>query len=251
MPKINVYLPDDLADAVRDTGVPVSAVCQRSLAEAVRRVAEVRTALAGDAPDEGALAQLTQLTARTRSALALGLEQARSAGAPSVGTGHLLGGILAEGTNLAVRVLAAVEVEPGLLAADLRAGTASEAPIDAVGEGLRFSAPAAAALQLAVTEAIGLDHNYLGCEHLLLGLAAETEGAAGEALRARGAEHRTLRRAVVAALVGYVHLRAQGQQPPGSPAPGDLVAAVVRRELAPLLDRLTALEQRVGATDGS
>jgi ClpA/ClpB-like protein len=52
----------------------------------------------------------------------------------------------------------------------------------------------------------------IGCEHLLLGLAAEPDGIAGTTLRAQGADHRTRRRAVVAALAGYVHLRAQGQQ---------------------------------------
>jgi ATP-dependent Clp protease ATP-binding subunit ClpA len=84
----------------------------------------------------------------------------------------------------------------------------------------------------------------VGCEHLLLGLAAETEGVAGQALRAQGAEHRTLRRAVVAALAGYVHLRAQSPAVPA--ATEDLVAEAVRRELAPVTERLTALERHVG-----
>ena len=42
MPKINVYLPDDLAEAVRDSGLPVSAVCQRALEDAVRRITAIR-----------------------------------------------------------------------------------------------------------------------------------------------------------------------------------------------------------------
>ena len=57
MPKINVYLPDDLADAVKEAGIPVSAICQRSLEQAVRRVVDVRAALAGE------------LALRTRSAV--------------------------------------------------------------------------------------------------------------------------------------------------------------------------------------
>ena len=36
MPKINVYLPDELADAVREAGLPVSPICQRALEQAVR-----------------------------------------------------------------------------------------------------------------------------------------------------------------------------------------------------------------------
>ncbi len=42
MPKINVYLPDELAEAVRDAGVPVSTVCQRALEHAVRRITAIR-----------------------------------------------------------------------------------------------------------------------------------------------------------------------------------------------------------------
>jgi ATP-dependent Clp protease ATP-binding subunit ClpC len=42
MPKINVYLPDDLATAVREAGIPVSPVCQKALAEAVRPVSRAR-----------------------------------------------------------------------------------------------------------------------------------------------------------------------------------------------------------------
>ncbi|MDX6415722.1 MAG: hypothetical protein QOG28_342, partial [Trebonia sp.] len=38
MPKINVYLPDDLAEAVKEAGLPVSAICQATLEQAVRRL---------------------------------------------------------------------------------------------------------------------------------------------------------------------------------------------------------------------
>src|ERR687890_296822 len=48
MPKINVYLPDDLAEAVKAAGVPVSAVCQRALEQAVRRVTAIRQTVLAD-----------------------------------------------------------------------------------------------------------------------------------------------------------------------------------------------------------
>ena len=142
-------------------------------------------------------------------------------------------------------MLRAVDVDLDQLASDLGSrSTAEPLPADASDGVRQFSAPASSALQAAVTEAISLDHNYIGCEHLLLGLAAETDGIAGRALRAQGAEYKTLRRAVVAALAGYVHLRAQT---PAAPAAAEgLVAATVRRELAPITERLTALERHVG-----
>lgn len=185
------------------------------------------------------------LTQRTRQALTLAIEQVQADGAPALDTGHILGGILSEGINLALHVLRAVDVDLDRLVSDLgRRSTPEPLPADAAEGVRRFSVPASTAVQAAVTEAMSLDHNYVGCEHLLLGLAAETEGVAGQALRAQGAEHRTLRRAVVAALAGYVHLRAQSPAVPA--ATEDLVAEAVRRELAPVTERLTALERHVG-----
>jgi ATP-dependent Clp protease ATP-binding subunit ClpA len=116
----------------------------------------------------------------------------------------------------------------------------------------RFSAAAANVLELTVTEAIALGHNYVGCEHLLLGLVSEQDGTAGEVLRGQGAELRSTRRAVVAALAGYVHLRAQSG--PIGPAPLDparLVATSVRHELQPVISRLERLEHHMGLTDGN
>ena len=61
MPKINVYLPDDLADAVRDTGVPVSAICQRALEQAVRRITAIRQISLTDLSDADLAGQLSGL----------------------------------------------------------------------------------------------------------------------------------------------------------------------------------------------
>ncbi|WP_182877635.1 Clp protease N-terminal domain-containing protein [Microbispora sp. H10670] len=298
MPKINVYLPDDLAEAVKEASLPVSAICQRALEQAVRRVTAIRESILGDLEIDDP--RLSHFTPRTRAVFRLALERARGEDAPGVGTEHLLAAMLAEGTNLALHVLRAMEIEPALVERDLaarhpavrseagrigQAGQAGESAPEtgeepareedgepAAGPG-RFDALAANALELAVAEAQSLGHNYIGCEHLLLGLAAEPEGIAGEVLRARGAEPRLTRRTVVAALAGYVHLRAQaqeaagsvqggsgqggaGQQSGGTAAQGDgaaqireavqMVAAVVRREIAPLLERVERLERHAG-----
>lgn len=260
MPKINVYLPDDLAEAVREAGIPVSAVCQRALEQAVRRVTAIRETALGTADVESLTARLTNFTARTRTVIGLAVEQARAEGVAQVGSHHLLGGILAEGTNLALHVLRAVEVDPDRLREELRqhaVDTPGLAMDTAAGDGaLRFASDAANALELAVTEATALGHNYVGCEHLLLGLIAEPDGRAGHVLRAMGAEQRLTRRAVVAALAGYVHLRADqaaGQEPAaaGQSPPAQvqaLLAEAVRQELRPIVRRLERLEARAGIT---
>jgi ATP-dependent Clp protease ATP-binding subunit ClpA len=274
VPKINVYLPDDLADAVKEMGVPVSAICQRALEASVRRVTAIRQATLGQVPLDDPAGRMAHFTAKARAAVGLAVRSARASGSDTVGTEHLLTGLLADDTNLAVVVLNSMEIEPaairqalaagGVSAAAAEAAAASAAPAPAptpagASRGaLRFSGPAANALELAVTEAISLGHNYIGCEHLLLGLATETEGAGGAALRDLGADSRPVRRAITAALAGYTAINASKQarvqaasqaNQPGQPGAGQMLTMLreaVRRELQPFAERLERLEERLG-----
>jgi ATP-dependent Clp protease ATP-binding subunit ClpA len=258
MPKINIYLPGDLAEAVRDSGVPVSAICQSALEQAVRRVTAIRSVALGDLGAEDLAARLPNFTERARTALRLAVREARDQGVPEVGTEHLLSGILAEGGNLALQVLDALEIPPDQVTRELARVAATRSTPAAPGApggpdedaGRRFSGPAAGALELTTTEAIGMRHNYIGCEHLLVGLALEPDGTAGTALRALGADARAVRRAVRAAVAGYAHLRAQGH---GQAPAGGAVLAAVREELKPLIRRIERLEARAapaGPLDG-
>jgi ATP-dependent Clp protease ATP-binding subunit ClpA len=239
MPKINVYLPDDLADAVKDAGIPVSPVCQRALELAVRRSQELRRTVLSNLTDADLTERLQDtFTARAVTVLGFAINRARETGAPNVTTGDLLHGLLAEKDNMACQVLAAMEVDPGLLTAPV---DPEQSLPEADGGGLRFSRPMAVALELTFGESIGLGHNYVGCEHLLIGLAAEPDGAAGALLRSRGLEPKAVRRSVTAALVGYAHLRNTLQR--AQPQPNALLAAV-RAEIAPLITRIERLEAR-------
>ncbi|MEU4688587.1 Clp protease N-terminal domain-containing protein [Actinoplanes sp. NPDC023714] len=238
MPKINVYLPDDLADAVRDTGLPVSPICQRALEQAVRRITTIRQAVLSDLDPDRLSERLPTFTGRLVIVLTLAARRAQESGASSVTTGDLLHGMLDENQNLGLQVLTALDVAPGSL-------TAPATPEPATtGGGLRFSAPAAVALELAVGEAIGLGHNYVGCEHLLIGLAAEPDGGAGDLLRSRAVDGKAARRAVAAALAGYAHLRAAASDPAGG-APASALMTAVRAEMAPLVERIERLEERL------
>ncbi|GAB3883396.1 hypothetical protein GCM10029964_042670 [Kibdelosporangium lantanae] len=218
MPKINVYLSDDLAEAVKETGVPVSAICQRALEQSVKRVSAIRAAVLTDLTKEP---DLPRFADRAKTAVKLAIKRASG----EVTTAHLLHGILTEGGNLALQVLTAMEIPPAGLLNRLDLPPESDEPAT------RFGGDAANALELAVTEAVSLGHNYIGCEHLLLGLASEPDGPGGEVLRGNGADAKSVRAAVVAAVAGYAHLRAQG----GSPA----------QLLAPLVARIERLEQRL------
>ncbi|WP_232251112.1 Clp protease N-terminal domain-containing protein [Actinoalloteichus sp. GBA129-24] len=248
MPKINIYLPDELAEGVRESGIPVSAICQRALETSVRRVNAIRGTVLDNLDGDDPTARLSRFTDRARTVISLAITRAREQRAATVGTEHLLGGMLAEGGNLALPVLRVMEIEPDRIGRELERVSAT------VGDGaerpaaLRFSGSAANALELTVTEAIARGHDYVGCEHLLLGLVAESDGAAGEVLRGLGVDLRSTRRAVTAALTGYVHLRAQtaanAQAAPASADVGAMLATAVRHELRPILDRLDRLEQR-------
>ena len=272
VPKINVYLPDDLADAVKEMGVPVSAICQRALEASVRRVTAIRQATLGQVPPDDPAGRMAHFTAKARAAVGLAVRSARASGSDTVGTEHLLTGLLADDTNLAMVVLTSMEIEPaairqalaaaGVSAAAAEATAASAAPapapVGASGGTLRFSGPAANAFELAVTEAISLGHNYVGCEHLLLGLASETEGTGGAALRDLGADSRPVRRAITAALAGYTAISASKQarvqaasqaNQPSQPGAGQMLTMLreaVRRELQPFAERLERLEERLG-----
>jgi ATP-dependent Clp protease ATP-binding subunit ClpA len=91
MPKVNVYLPDRLAEAVRAYQIPISSVCQRALEQEVA----ARSSVLG-------------LTPRSRAVLATAAQEAEKLGDNFVGTEHLLLGLIAEGEGIAAQALDAV-----------------------------------------------------------------------------------------------------------------------------------------------
>ena len=175
MPKINVYLPDDLAAAVREAGLSVSPICQRALAEAVQSVAVAREAIADLRAPEGPDV-LPRLQDRMTPSLRRVLARAEG-GEP------LLAAIAADGQNLAAGILQTFEVD---------ALTEADDPREV--------------LACALEAAIELGHTFLGTEHLLVGLAT-APGPARDRLRSRGATPEAIRRAIPAAVaaaqVGY------------------------------------------------
>lgn len=232
MPKINVYLPDDLARAVRDAKLPVSAICQGALEQAVRTM----TALQESDADQGSRrsGMLHRFTPRARAAV----EGARALAAEhrhdKVGTEHVLRALLDDDGNLGVAVLRSLDVEPDELRAELEA--ALKAPRSRARTHPRFSPAAKAALALAAQEASRLGHSAIGCEHLLLGIAGEDEGAGGTVLRRMGVELRTTRRAVQSVIAGAV----------GAPhGPGVGAAMAGQATLDEIVRRLEAIEQKL------
>ncbi|HMK11712.1 MAG TPA: Clp protease N-terminal domain-containing protein, partial [Acidimicrobiales bacterium] len=108
MPKINVYLPDALAEAVKEAQLPVSSICQAALETAIQRVQAAR---------DGRL--YSRFTPRAQHVLELAREVARTIPNEHVDTVHLLVGIVDEGGNLGLKVLESLEIEPADLRAEL------------------------------------------------------------------------------------------------------------------------------------
>lgn len=234
MPKINVYLPDDLATAVREAGIPVSAVCQRALADAVsaadgRAGEPFADPTSGEHPEADALRN--RLTDRARQVMAAAAESSGT-GEAGVNSVHLLGALVGHGNNLAAAVLRSLDIETNDLISELRAN---------VTEGRRAnSGPTAASLDEirdgAAQAALELNTNYIGCEHLLLGiLAGPDNDPAMSTLRTMGVSRQGAQSAVRAALSGITY--AQGNLSFSS------LSAPVRSVLEEIRQRLGRLEQ--------
>src|SRR5581483_6584478 len=150
MPKVNVYLPDALAEAVKDAQVPVSAACQAALEKAVRDVASIRGTAETPAPEDEARGPFARFTPRARHAIVLAQERAREVPHDHVDTEHLLLGVVDEDANLALKVLTSLESEP----ADLRAELVASMPpgTTRVGGHIPFSPLAKRSLELTLTE---------------------------------------------------------------------------------------------------
>jgi ATP-dependent Clp protease ATP-binding subunit ClpA len=240
MPKVNVYLPDELAAAVKETQIPVSAVCQAALERAVRDVTAARNAEDVPPYELPGVGMYGRFTPRARKVMSLAQDAARRAKHSHVGTEHVLMGVLDEGGNVAVKVLADLDVEADDLRAELQASMAPSGKGKAKGKAgghLPFTPLSKRALELTAKEALRLGHNYVGSEHLLLGLLATEEGVASKVLRRMGIELHTTRQAVVMALLSFV---APPVKQTGSSAPS-------QSTLDQILSRLDAIERRLSA----
>jgi Clp amino terminal domain, pathogenicity island component len=139
-----------------------------------------------------------RFTERARQVVVLAQDEARALRHNYIGTEHLLLGLLREEEGVAARVLEELDVSIEEVRARVSQiiGTGDEA---ATGQ-IPFTPRAKRVLELALREALSLGHNYIGTEHLLLGLAREGDGVAmrilldfdADAAKIRGAIVRTL-----------------------------------------------------------
>src|SRR6201747_1554770 len=141
-----------------------------------------------------------RFTERARQVVVLAQEEARTLKHNYIGTEHILLGLLREEEGLAARVLESLDITVERVRAQV---------VRIVGSGeevtsgqIPFTPRAKKVLELALREALSLGHNYIGTEHILLGLARENEGVAARILLDFDADSEKIRNEVIRMLSG-------------------------------------------------
>jgi hypothetical protein len=136
-----------------------------------------------------------RFTDRARRVVVLAQEEARLLNHNHIGTEHILLGLIHEGEGIAYLALTELGISLDAVRAQVEAeiGQGSEAP----GGHIPFTPRAKKVLELSLREALQLGHNYIGTEHILLGLIREGEGVAAQVLVGLGADLDRVRQQVV------------------------------------------------------
>ncbi|HKA02952.1 MAG TPA: Clp protease N-terminal domain-containing protein, partial [Acidimicrobiales bacterium] len=164
-----------------------------------------------------------RFTSRARHTVVLAQEEARRLQHNYIGTEHVLLGLLGEPDSVAGRALTrlGIGLEATRTAVEQIVGPSSgQSP-----EGhIPFTPRAKKVLELSLREALQLGHNYIGTEHILLGLVREGEGVAAQVLVQRGASLDRVRETVMQEL-GRVTATAQGDRSRRTPAADEVLDA--------------------------
>src|SRR5258708_7347682 len=125
-----------------------------------------------------------RFTDRARKVMQLANEEARHFGHEYIGTEHILLGLIKEGSGVAANVLKNLDVDLRKVREEVdKIVQTGSSPQDAATLGKRPQTPRAKkVIEYAIEEARLLNHNYVGTEHLLLGLIREEAGVAGQVL---------------------------------------------------------------------
>ena len=152
-----------------------------------------------------------RFTDRARRVVVLAQEEARMLNHNYIGTEHILLGLIHEGEGVAAKALESLGISLEAVRQQVEEiiGQGQQAPSGHI----PFTPRAKKVLELSLREALQLGHNYIGTEHILLGLIREGEGVAAQVLVKLGADLNRVRQQVIQLLSGY-----QGKEPATSGA---------------------------------
>ena len=142
-----------------------------------------------------------RFTDRARRVVVLAQEEARMLNHNYIGTEHILLGLIHEGEGVAAKALESLGIALEGVRAQVEEiiGQGQQAPSGHI----PFTPRAKKVLELSLREALQLGHNYIGTEHILLGLIREGEGVAAQVLQKLGADLNRVRQQVLQLLSGY------------------------------------------------
>jgi len=192
-----------------------------------------------------------RFTDRARRVVVLAQEEARMLNHNYIGTEHILLGLIHEGEGVAAKGLEALGISLEAVRAQVEEiiGQGQQAPSGHI----PFTPRAKKVLELSLREALQLGHNYIGTEHILLGLIREGEGVAAQVLVKLGADLNRVRQQVIQLLSGYQGKEAvtQGGPAEGTPSTSlvldqfgrNLTAAAREGKLDPVIGRDTEIER--------
>ncbi|MCA9756201.1 MAG: ATP-dependent Clp protease ATP-binding subunit [Candidatus Eisenbacteria bacterium] len=143
-----------------------------------------------------------KFTERVRKVIFLAREEASRLQHDSIGTEHLLLGLLREGEGIAATVLSNLGLDLDQIRQAVESMVAQTGGTLTIGE-IPFTSNAKRVLELSVEEARQLGHNYVGTEHLLLGLIREGEGVAAKVLADMGVDRKKVREETLKLLGGH------------------------------------------------
>jgi ATP-dependent Clp protease ATP-binding subunit ClpA len=183
-----------------------------------------------------------RFTDRARRVVVLAQEEARLLNHGRIGTEHILLGLIHEGEGVAATALKAMNISLGAVRQEVEQviGRGQELPSGHI----PFTPRAKKVLELSLRESMQLGHNYIGTEHILLGLIREGQGVAAQVLVKLGADLNRVRQQVIELLHGQ-----QGTEEPetaglaGPAGPGE---RRLRLAVSAMEARLSAVERRVG-----
>jgi ATP-dependent Clp protease ATP-binding subunit ClpC len=192
-----------------------------------------------------------RFTDRARRVVVLAQEEARMLSHNYIGTEHILLGLIHEGEGVAAKALESLDISLEAVRGQVEdiIGQGQQAPSGHI----PFTPRAKKVLELSLREALQLGHNYIGTEHILLGLIREGEGVAAQVLVKLGADLNRVRQQVIQLVSGFQGKEAETSGAPAENAPAssavldqfgrNLTQAARESKLDPVIGREKEIER--------
>ena len=198
------------------------------------------------------MAMFNRFTERARKVILLAKEEAKRFNHDYIGTEHILLGLVREGEGVAAAVLMGLGLDPAKVRMEVEKLVHPGTGTTVTGD-IPFTPKAKRAIELAMDEARELGHNYIGTEHLLLGLIREGEGVASQVLTNLGLSLDKVREEIMqllgSATPGYATgpraTKAKGKTPAIDSFGRDLTILAKQDKLDPVVGRQNEIERVV------